>query len=78
MNKHRDFTVYYIYIHHFLFTTLTSIQMEVPHATCADCLVVGGCSKLKCDANFFDDDGYPENGHFSMLEVVWGDKANRW
>ena len=46
--------------------------MEVPHATCADCLVVGGCSKLKCDANFFDDDGYPENGPFSMLEVVWG------
>lgn len=39
--------------------------------------MVGGCSKLKCDANFFDDDGYPENGHFWMLEVVWGDKANR-
>ena len=56
-----------------IFLNDAHVHPKVPHATCADCLVAGGCSKLKCDANFFDDDGYPENGPFLMLEVVCGD-----
>ena len=35
---------------------------QVPHATCVDCLVANSCSKVSCEANFFDNDGFPDNG----------------
>ena len=54
--------LYLILSHWIAWVFSVAMDLQVLNANCVDCLVVGGCSKVQCSPNFFDDDGDPLNG----------------